>query len=57
MKATIKDSVDKCIICQQAKHERVPYPRLLQPLPVPDTAWKVVSMDFIEGLSNSSHYK
>lgn len=28
-------------------------PSLLQPLPVPDRAWSVVSLDFIEGLPNS----
>ncbi|KAL0291894.1 UNVERIFIED_CONTAM: Retrovirus-related Pol polyprotein from transposon.6 [Sesamum calycinum] len=37
-------------VCQKAKAERVPYPRLLQPLPVPHQAWSSVSMDFVEGI-------
>jgi hypothetical protein len=42
-----------CQVCQQAKPERVKYPGLLQPLPIPDGAWKVVSLDFVEGLPQS----
>ena len=33
--------------------EHTKIPELLQPLPVPDRAWKVVSLDFIEGLPKS----
>ncbi|KAL0340888.1 UNVERIFIED_CONTAM: Transposon Ty3-G Gag-Pol polyprotein [Sesamum radiatum] len=40
-------------IVQKAKAERVPYPGLLQPLPVPHQAWSSVSMDFVEGLPKS----
>lgn len=56
MKATIKEFVSACIICQQVKSERVPYPGLLQPLPVPTKAWTLVTMDFIEGLPTSAGY-
>ncbi|KAK1651077.1 hypothetical protein QYE76_068882 [Lolium multiflorum] len=53
MKAQIKEFVQTCMICQQAKPERVKYPGLLEPLPTPDGAWKMVTMDFIEGLPPS----
>jgi len=43
MKTTIKVFVSECAVCQQAKAERVPYPGLLQPLPVPSQAWTVVT--------------
>nr|XP_027071740.1 uncharacterized protein LOC113696535 [Coffea arabica] len=35
---------------KRSKHENVPYPGLLQPIPVPQQAWSHVSMDFIEQL-------
>jgi len=54
MKDTLHSFVASCQICQQAKSERVKYPELLQPLPVPEFAWQVVSMDFIEGLPSTT---
>lgn len=56
MKKSIEDYVAACAVCQQAKTEKVPYPGLLQPLSVPDQAWQIVSMDFIEGLPSSNSY-
>jgi hypothetical protein len=56
MQATIKEFVSACSVCQQVKTQRIPYPGLLQPLPVPDKAWSVVTMDFIEGLPPSAGY-
>lgn len=50
MKKFIQNRVASCLICQQAKPERVSYPGLLAPLPVPPRAWHTVSMDFISGL-------
>ncbi|XP_062187935.1 uncharacterized protein LOC133891241 [Phragmites australis] len=42
MQKMIKAFVEQCAVCQQAKSERVAYPGLLQPLPVPDKAWQVL---------------
>lgn len=46
----------QCQICIQAKPERVTYPGLLQPLPVPEGAWQVIYLDFIEGMPTSHKY-
>jgi hypothetical protein len=56
MKGMIHHFVTHCTVCQQAKHERVKYRGLLQPLLVPEYAWKVVSLDFIEGLPKFNHF-
>jgi hypothetical protein len=58
MKSAVKAFVQSCSICQQSKYDRSKSPGLLQPLPVPNSAWQVISMDFIEGLplSHSSNY-
>lgn len=56
MKQMIQQVVAQCQVCQQAKTERVKYPGLLQPLPVPSFAWQIVSLDFIEGLPCSHRY-
>jgi transposase InsO family protein len=56
MKQFVRRMVQECIIYQRAKPERVKYPGLLQPLPVPNYAWEVVSMDFVEGFPKSGRY-
>jgi hypothetical protein len=53
MKAATHSFVQSCVTCQQAKPLRSKYPGLLSPLHVPDGAWRVVTMDFIEGLPRS----
>lgn len=53
MKHHIQQYVACCQTCQQAKPERVAYPGLLMPLPVPKESWDVISMDFIDGLPQS----
>ena len=53
MKAMVKRIMDECDVCKQAKAERVAYPGLLQPLPVPQGTWEAITMDFIEGLPGS----
>ncbi|WVZ95411.1 LOW QUALITY PROTEIN: hypothetical protein U9M48_041179 [Paspalum notatum var. saurae] len=54
MKSEVHRYVRGCSICQQSKSDRAKLPGLLQPLPVPDSAWQVLSLDFIEGLPTSS---
>ena len=56
MRSCIKQYVSNCTICQQAKPERIPYPGLLQPLPVPGLTWEMVTIDFVEGLPVSRQY-
>jgi len=53
MKQFIRDYVKACSTCQQAKPEHIKSPGLLQPLPIPEQAWSVVCMDFVEGLPSS----
>ena len=53
MKQTVKNFVANCAVCMQAKSEHVKYPGLLQPLPVPEQAWEMVTLDFVEGLPSS----
>jgi hypothetical protein len=50
LKQSVRDFMAACSVCQQAKPDRAKYPSLLQPLPIPDQACQVVSLDFIEGL-------
>jgi len=50
MRADIKKFVRECLVCQTNKHETLPSPGLLQPLPIPSRIWSDISMDFIEGL-------
>ncbi|WVZ64545.1 hypothetical protein U9M48_014045 [Paspalum notatum var. saurae] len=52
----VDNFVKQCQICQQAKHELMSPPSLLQSLPVPKGAWQDITMDFIEGLPRSGPY-
>ncbi|MCO5562635.1 hypothetical protein L7F22_016263 [Adiantum nelumboides] len=55
MKTDIPDYVSKCVVCQKTKFDRGKQPGLLQPLPIPDSPWESISMDFIFGLPKSIH--
>lgn len=55
MNTMIRQFVQTCLTCQQAKPEQVKYPGLLQPLPTPDKAWKMITMVFVEGIPISGH--
>ncbi|GAU10375.1 hypothetical protein TSUD_419040, partial [Trifolium subterraneum] len=56
MKNDIKEFVQSCLICQQAKHDTRAPAGLLQPLPIPEQVWEDVAMDFITGLPPSHGY-
>jgi len=55
MKSAVREYVQTCSVCQQAKPDRARYPGLLQPLPVPSSAWDMASLDFVEGLPRSGN--
>ncbi|MCO5571422.1 hypothetical protein L7F22_025162 [Adiantum nelumboides] len=55
MKGDIQDYVSKCVVCQKMKYDRGKQPGLLQPLPIPDSPWESISMDFIFGFPKSIH--
>ncbi|KAE8694183.1 hypothetical protein F3Y22_tig00110788pilonHSYRG00591 [Hibiscus syriacus] len=57
MKIMTQEHIKQCDICQRTKVEHIPKPGLLQPIPVPNNAWEVITMDFIEGLPPSTKYK
>jgi hypothetical protein len=47
MKGAVHDYVQACMVCQQAKIERVKSPGLLQPLLVPTESWQIITMDLL----------
>jgi hypothetical protein len=47
MKNEIVDYIARCLECQQVKEEHKHPIGLLQPLPIPEWKWEVISMDFI----------
>ena len=55
MKSAVREYVQTCSVCQQAKPDRARYPSLLQPLHVPSSAWDMVSLDFVDGLPRSGN--
>lgn len=56
MKHDVQAFVSSCVVCQQAKPDRTKLPGLLQPLPIPEAAWQVVSLDFVMGLPTSGGF-
>ena len=53
LKKEIKQWVRNCDTCQRSKPDLSAYPGLQQPLPVPNSVWSSISMDFVEGLPKS----
>jgi hypothetical protein len=50
MKRDIAEYIARCMECQKVKAEHRHPAGLLQPLPIPEWKWEVVTMDFITGL-------
>jgi hypothetical protein len=55
MKQDVHTFVAECDVCQHNKGETVKAPGTLQPLPIPPTIWRDISMDFIVGLPKSGN--
>jgi hypothetical protein len=49
MKNETVEYLSKCLDCQQVKVEHQHLTGLLQPLPIPEWKWEIISMDFITG--------
>jgi transposase InsO family protein len=56
MKADVQKFVQAFLVCQQAKPDRSKCLGLLQPLPVAQGAWQLITMDFVEGLPTSGGF-
>ena len=50
MKNDAANYLARCIECQQVKTEHQHPAGLLQPLPIPEWKWEIISLDFITGL-------
>ena len=50
MKNEVAEFLARCIECQQVKVEHQYPAGLLQPLPIPNWKWEVISLDFVTGL-------
>ena len=50
LKKDVKDHVERCLLCQTNKVEKIKYLGLLQPLTVPNKKWESNSMYFIVDL-------
>eukprot|EP00253_Pinus_taeda_P002532 PITA_02532 len=54
MKKDIVEYLARCLECQQIKAEHQHPTGLLQPLPIPEWKWEIISMDFITGLPRTT---
>ena len=56
MKNEVAEFLARCIECQQVKAEHQHPTGLLQPSPIPNWKWEVISLDFVTGLpKNQKH--
>ena len=54
MKKDTLEYVEKCLVCQKVKAERIKLPGKLHPLAIPKMKWECISMDFVTGLPKVS---
>jgi hypothetical protein len=54
MKREITEYIARCMECKKVKAKHRHPAGLLQPLPIPEWKWEVVTMDFITGLPRTS---
>jgi hypothetical protein len=53
MRWYIEQKIHECPVYQISKTEKVQYPGLLDPLPIPTAKWLAISMDSVSGLPKS----
>ena len=53
MHRVLKRYIQNCHTCRRANYSREAYNGILNPLPVPERAWKDISMDYVVGLPTS----
>ena len=56
MKKDVQKFCERCIVCKKAKSKVMPH-GLYTPLPIPDSPWIDLSMDFVLGLPRTSNGK
>ena len=54
MKSEVAEYIARCLECQQVKAEHQHPAGLLQPLPIPEWKWEIISLDFITDLPKNN---
>ena len=54
MKSEVAEYLAKCLECQLVKAEHQHLAELLQPLPIPEWKWEIISLDFITRLPKNA---